>query len=101
MWPPIPEPLADPIPGTEEFHDFMCWLAGFTDPDTPPSQERWEAFQQKVREMAVLFWEYKKEQRSREFNHPGGLSVTMTADATAGAGLVANQAYGYNMLTSL
>ena len=79
-WPEVTEP---PIPGTEEFHDFMCWLAGFTDPDTPPSQERWEAFQEKVKDMAALFWEYKKEQRAREFNQQYQVSIGMDYAASS------------------
>lgn len=114
IWPmPTPDP-EPPIPGTEEFHDFMCWLAGFTDPDTPPSQERWEAFQQKVREMAVLFWEYKKEQRAREFNQPFDITLTTTAGsagnatvslgatgAAIGGGLLGDKPYTYEELSTM
>jgi hypothetical protein len=93
-WPNTPEP----IPGTEEFHDFMCWLAGFTDPDNPPSQERWEAFQRKVREMAAEFWEYKKEQRAREFNTP--FTLTANANEISGTGISAGQTQTYAELST-
>lgn len=90
----IQPPFELPIPGTEEFHDFMCWLAGFTDPDSPPTQERWEAFQGKVREMAAAFFEYKKKQREAEYeNSQPGLSMS-ASNNTAG---VIQTAPNYNL----
>ncbi len=108
IWPPLPSPLPDPIPGTEEFHDFMCWLAGFTDPENPPTQERWEAFQQKVREMAAEFFAYKKQQRAREREGDIVVPFTLSAGIATNApgafrstGLDPKLRYSFEELTSL
>lgn len=62
-WPPPVEPHPAEL---ESFEEFVVWACGFTDPDNPPSQKKWEEFQGKVRLLAAEFVEYKRAKRERE-----------------------------------
>lgn len=66
-WPP---PL-DPHPAElESFEEFVIWACGFTDPEHPPSQRKWEEFQKRVQQLAADFVEYKRARRERERLNP-------------------------------
>lgn len=58
-WPSPPVHPAE----LEKFEEFVIWACGFTDPEHPPSQKKWEEFQQKVMELAADFVEYKRQKR--------------------------------------
>lgn len=47
----------------EKFEEFVIWTCGFTDPEHPPSQKKWEEFQHKVEQLAADFVEYKRQMR--------------------------------------
>lgn len=83
---PIPHPAE-----LESFEEFVIWACGFTDPEHPPSQKKWEEFQKKVQQLAADFVAYKREKRK-----PATFSVS-----SASVGLEANKKYGYTELTSL
>lgn len=61
IWPPEPHPAE-----LEKFEEFVIWACGFTDPENPPSQKKWEEFQKKVQELAADFVEYKRQRREAE-----------------------------------
>ena len=77
-WPPVPHPAE-----LENFEEFVIWACGFTDPEHPPSQAKWEEFQEKVRQLAADFVEYKRLKRQNENTQPyqtWSSSTTATAN---------------------
>lgn len=79
-WPPPVEPHPAEL---ESFEEFVIWACGFTDPDNPPSQKKWEEFQEKVRRLAADFVEYKRWKRERE-RMTSQPSVTYASSSTTG-----------------
>ena len=77
VWPSSVEPLHPAE--LEEFEEFVIWACGFTDPEHPPSQKKWEEFQQKVMELAATFVEYKRQRR--EANQPYRFNVSNMTSA--------------------
>lgn len=61
-WPAPPVHPAE----LEAFEEFVIWACGFTDPEHPPSQKKWEEFQKKVMQLAADFVEYKRAKREAE-----------------------------------
>lgn len=78
-WPP---PLPQHPAELENFEEFVIWACGFTDPEHPPSQQKWEEFQEKVRQLAADFVEYKRVRREAERMQPYQ-PQTWTTTATA------------------
>lgn len=64
QWPP--PPLPEHPAELEGFEEFVIWACGFTDPENPPSQAKWEEFQKKVQQLAADFVEFKRMKRERE-----------------------------------
>lgn len=78
--PPAPTHPADEM----DFEEFVIWACGFTDPDSPPSQKKWEEFQKKVQQLAADFVEYKRAKREREYTMPYTVTTSgYAANATS------------------